>query len=185
MPIIFSSAIREALDTARLCADYAAAANRPCLRLENVTLDQYEEEAASAAELEPDVESELGILELQFDPNTHARFGTATNARAAALLGMDWTDLRARLESDDAPLPLTPLDAVAVFLHALGTAGEATAVRYYRLVPPASASPSSFSEEPATAAPPPALVCHMSGKTFDDEGRVIKVISRPPGSAAT
>ena len=170
-PIVLSSAIREAVRAAELSAECASAANPTLFHF-----DRYAERPTDeVASWEQD--GDLGFLELRFNPVSQVRIGAAANIRGAALLGMGRADLLAQLNGGGAPLPLAPLDAIAVFLHALGNAGNATAVAYFRLVPSVSSSASVSEEEAAAMVSEPLLISHMTAKRFDEEGRVIKVSS--------
>ena len=126
------------------------------------------------------------FFELRFDPNTQVRVGVTANTRAASLLGMQLQELLDRLERYDVPLPLGPLDAVAMFLHALSAARDDVDTCYHRLSPSAGQQGSSESMAARRSPPPPSvLVCSITAKAFDTFGRVHKVahpIPHPPPS---
>jgi hypothetical protein len=84
---------------------------------------------------------------------------------------MERTELLSRLEQYDLPLPLAPLDAVAMFLYTLSVARDTVDTCYYRLTPSAS-----LQSRPNGKLPRPAeLVCRTTVRDFDALGRLIKV----------
>jgi hypothetical protein len=116
----------------------------------------------------------LAIIELCFDPETQVRNGAAANSRAALLLGMERTELLSRLEKHDLPLPLAPLDAVAMFLYTLSVARDTVDTCYYRLTPSASMRLRPNGELPR----PAELVFRTTVRDFDALGRLHKVHPR-------
>ena len=125
LPLPLRSVIREVLDSAQVCADAG-------LQHHATNAKGYDE--VSPLHPEPALgewEQDLthAFVERRFDPATQACIGTAANTRAAALLGMRLNELLARLNQGDLPLPLMPLDAVAVFLHSLGTSRDRVATK--------------------------------------------------------
>jgi hypothetical protein len=119
-------------------------------------------------------------LERRFDPSLQTCISAAANSCAAALLGLRREDLLAQLMREEMPLPLPPLDAVAVFLHALGTSRDAVATRYFRLVPaPAgnigTTDSDALAQGEEVAGAGAILVCSISTKDFDGDGRLVKV----------
>jgi hypothetical protein len=173
LPVSLRSAISETLDAAQLCADSGIRFDRPDL----FSPSQFQPLPPEATLSVWEKDTTHAYIERRFHSDTQLCVGVAANSRAAALLGMRREDLLAQLERGDVPLPLPPLDAVAVFLHALGTSRDAIATRYFRLVPPAVASHAGYwtaaGAEPGD--PPAVLVCSTSAKRFDTDGRVVKV----------
>jgi hypothetical protein len=178
LPPALRDAIGGAIDSAQLSAistaQYMAAtstapsvAKHSPQHYQNYSAGQWEHDSVHA------------FLELLFDPKTQARVGAAANTRTASLLGMSHAELLTRLEKCDVPLPLGPLDAIALFLHALGAARDAVTICYCRLSPSAglhSAESLLPRESPGAWPPPPAvLVCSTTVKDFDAFGRVHKV----------
>jgi hypothetical protein len=184
LPLSLRSAMELVLDACQVCADCQVHSGATGFAATPRT-SQPENSESTVSEWEQD--NIHAYIERRFDADAQLCVGAAANSRAAALLGMRREDLLARLERDDVPLPLPPLDAVAVFLHALGTSRDAVATRYFRLVPPAESSShaehrAAGSEGPGPDNPPAVLVCSTSAKRFDKDGRVVKVRQRPgPG----
>jgi hypothetical protein len=166
LPPSIRSSIRKVLDAAQLCADCGLQCGRA--DVEDCTTPLRSSQADTAM-IEWEKDNVHAYLERHFDPETQECIGAAANSRAAALLGMRREELLARLERGDVPLPLPPLDAVAVFLHALGTSRDAVTTKYLRLY---SWAHSPAEERLETA---PLLVCWTSTKSFDSDGRIFKV----------
>ena len=194
LPQTLHNAIGEVLNAAQLCADCGI----PCGDA-GICPAPRRPSHGDAMRMEWEQDAVHAFVEQRFDPATQACVGTAANARAAQLMGMRLEELKVLLERGDMPLPLPPLDAVAVFLHALGAAFEAVTTQYLRISPPDR--PASGPEEertdrsaaaamaeshgadragaaaPAARAPPPptVLVCCTNTKDCDAGGRVITV----------
>jgi hypothetical protein len=180
LPPSLHAAIGKAIDCAQYSAVAAATFATNVFNADFLARMGPQEQAPSEAP-EWEGDSVHAFFELHFDPDTQMRVGAAANTRAANLLGMQLQELLARLEQHDAPLPLGPLDAVAIFLHALRVAREEVDTCYHRLSPSACQQ-GSFESTAARGSPPPppVLVCSTTAKAFDAFGRVYKVASPTP-----
>jgi hypothetical protein len=172
LPPSLHAAIGKAVDCAQyaaVCAARLATADFNASVLPGKRLQQH----AKSAVLEWEGDSADAFFELRFDPDTQMRVGAAANTRAADLLGMRQKELLARLERFDVPLPLVPLDAVAIFLHALSATRKHVDTCYHRLSPSAGQKDPAESMITRRSPPPPAvLVCSTTAKDFDAFGRV-------------
>ena len=140
LPPALSAAISDAIDAAHLCGHGAFLA-KSAATSESAAASPPDATVTDGSPLSAEwgCDAVHAFVELRFDPATQARVGGTANARAAALLGLDHADLLARLaRGDAAPLPLPPPDAVAAFLHALGTIAHAVSTSYLRICPPAA-----------------------------------------------
>jgi hypothetical protein len=179
LPPSLLTAITEAIDSAQISAACAAKHVDPDIAFAEITTKSPQEQVdCSVGGWEGD--SAPAFVELYFDPETQVRIGAAANTRAAALLGIDRTELLARLEKQDVPLPLGPLDAVAMFLHNLSASRDSIDTCYYRLTPSASHRLHNHGEP----LPPAVLVCRTTVRAFDAFGRLHKVPppTSPPSS---
>jgi hypothetical protein len=180
LPPALREAIGGAIDSAQLAAISTAQHMVPIATATSVAEQHHR--IYPAGEWEHD--SVHAFFEFLFDPKTQTRVGAAANARSATLLGIEHAELLERLEKYDVPLPLAPLDAVALFLHALGTARDAVTTCYCRLSPSAGqSSPETMLPSESLVAwplPPTVLVCSTTVKDFDAFGRVQKVSCLPP-----
>jgi hypothetical protein len=178
LPPSLHTAITEAIDSAQMSAACAAKHVDPEVASDEITARiSHEIAVCSSAEWEGD--SEVAYVELRFDPETQVRIGAAANNRAASLLGLDRTELLARLEQYDVPLPLGPLEAVALFLHALSVARDSVDTCYHRLTLSAALH-SRPSGGPACAV----LVCRTTVRTYDVFGRLHKASFPPPNACS-
>ncbi len=174
LPSSLHAAICEAIECAQFSAECAANFSSDAFNT-GVLTDMGFPELGKSAAPEWEGDSVHAFLELCFDPDTQIRVSASANTRAANLLGMQLQELLDRLEQYDAPLPLGPLDAIAMFLHALSVARDDVNTYYYRLLPSAGLTGSSQSTPGRKSPPPAVLVCGTTVKDFDAFGRVHKV----------
>jgi PAS domain-containing protein len=114
-------------------------------------------------------DTDVGYLEVSYDPASQRRTHVFLNDRYAALRGASRPELLARFSAHAVDLPAPPPDFLAALLHGLLGRREADCTQYLR----------------TDCAGRGALVVEHTRKRFDGRGRVVKVLPRPPHCATS
>ena len=115
-----------------------------------------------------DAEYDLGIIDIEFDPETQRRRRVRFNTVTGRIWGMQMQDLLQRFAHHDVPIPYTELDALRVFVVDFCRSFQDVTEQYVRLTIGVGDAARGM------------LFCITKLKAFDPFGRLIKVVSAAP-----